>query len=203
MEQSTAVWFLIVLALVTANLPFLIERPLLVLPWARAGEPARPSWQRWLESLVFFVVLVALAYFARPVIGTATFSGGDPSSVLLFLARLAGVLVAAVALLSYAGWRLRGASVQKPFFERLLEVLVFFGLVGMLGFGFELNIGNPFVQGWQFYAVALSLFLVLSYPGFVYRYLMRHHTSSTKDPAEKAARRQAANRPPRAASPRG
>jgi fatty acid desaturase len=168
MEQSTAVWFLIVLALVTANLPFLIERPLLVLPCARAGEPARQSWQRWLESLVFFVVLVA-----------------------------------AVALLSYAGWRLRGASVQKPFFERLLEVLVFFGLVGMLGFGFELNIGNPFVQGWQFYAVALSLFLVLSYPGFVYRYLMRHHTSSTKDPAEKAARRQAANRPPRAASHRG
>lgn len=187
MEQSTAVWFVIALAIVTANLPFLVERPLLTLPWTRTGD-ARPSGARWLESLVFFVLLVALGYFIRPLIGTATFSGADPLSVLLFLGKLAGGLIAAILLLSYTGWRLRGVAVHKPFFERLLEVLVFYALVGMLGFGFEMNIGNPFTQGWQFYAVSLSLFLVLAYPGFVYRYLMRHHTPARKGPAAKPVR---------------
>jgi phosphoglycerol transferase MdoB-like AlkP superfamily enzyme len=200
MEQSTAVWFVIVLAIVTANLPFLIERPLLALPWARAGDPSRPAGLRWLESLVFFVLLAALAYFVRPVIGNATFSGGDPASIMLFLVKLAGVLVVAVLLLSYAGWRRRGAAVHKPFFERLLEVLVFFVLVGMLGFGFEMNIGNPFQQGWQFSAVSLSLFLVLGYPGFVYRYLMRHRTPGKKDAAAKPSRRPAAGQSSRAAT---
>jgi len=175
MNQSMAVWFIIALALVTANLPFALQRHLLVLPWAQAGERDRPFWTRWLESLVFFVLLVALAYFTRLVIGKAVFSGGDPVSVLLFLAKLAGVFVAAVVLLSYAGWRHRGAGVRKPFLARLLELVMFYALVGMLGFGFEMNIGNPFAQGWEFYAVTACLFLVLAYPGFVYRYLLRTH----------------------------
>ncbi|TAM87331.1 MAG: DUF2818 family protein [Candidimonas sp.] len=173
MDQSTAVWFVIGLAIVTANLPFLIERPLLAVPWEHAGEPARARWMRGLESLVFFVLLVALGYATRPLIGSATFSGGDQASVLLFLVKLVAVLGGAAALLSYPGWRLRGAPVAKPFFERLLELLVFYGLVGALGFGFEANIGNPFPQSWQFYVVSLCLFVVLGYPGFVYRYLMR------------------------------
>ena len=44
MTQEFAVWFLIGLSLVTANLPFVLRRPLLALPWAqRAGEPPRPA----------------------------------------------------------------------------------------------------------------------------------------------------------------
>lgn len=219
MEQVTAVWFVIVLALVTANLPFVIDRPFLALPWQQAGGAKLPSWQRWLESLVFFVLLVALAYFVRPIIGKAVFAGSDPVSVLLFMLKLVGVFVAAFVLLSYEGWRAgrsaarnrqqaamptdaaaadaavtgsgdqanglpaakprrpgkRSQAPTKSFFVRLLELLVFYALVGMLGFGFEKNIGNPFVQGWQFYAVTLCLFIVLGYPGFVYRYQLRGH----------------------------
>src|SRR3546814_5955088 len=92
MEQLTAVWFIIVLALITANLPFALERPLLVLPWAQTDQADQSFWLRWLESLAFFVLLAALAYFVRPIIGTAVFSGSDPVSVLLFLAKLLGVL---------------------------------------------------------------------------------------------------------------
>jgi hypothetical protein len=211
MEQATAVWFIIALALVSANLPFVIERPLLALPWQQAGGAKLPAWRRWLESLVFFVLLVAFGYFVRPVIGKAVFAGSDPVSVLLFMLKLVGVFVVAFVLLSYEGWRggrdagkpeagsgaqpatgpggatagspdasqgLRGKKARKPsksFFDRLLEVLVLYALVGMLGFGFETNIGNPFVQGWEFYAVTLCLFLVLAYPGFVYRYQLRGH----------------------------
>src|SRR5690606_17879016 len=90
-----------------------------------------------------------------------------------FLGRLLAVLIAAVLLLSYPGWRFRAAVVQKPFLARLLEVLVLYLMVGTLGFAFEANIGNPFQQGWEFYAITLSLYLVLAYPGFVLRYLLR------------------------------
>ncbi|WP_430626826.1 DUF2818 family protein [Yanghanlia caeni] len=76
-------------------------------------------------------------------------------------------------MLAYPGWRNRGRVVQKSFFERLLELLVFYGLVGVLGFALEANLGNRFPQGWEFYAITFSLFLVLGYPGFVWRYLMK------------------------------
>jgi len=104
MNQTLAVWLLIALALVSANLPFLTERVLAVLPWKRAGA-------------------------------------------------------------------------AKPFWLRLLELLVYYGLVIALGFAFETALGNPFKQGWEFYAITLSLYLVLGYPGFVYRYLFKRHPS--------------------------
>ncbi len=62
----------------------------------------------------------------------------------------------------------------KSFWLRLVEVFVFYAVVVAIGFAFEAQIGNRFNQGWQFYAITLSLFLVCAYPGFVWRYLMRH-----------------------------
>lgn len=173
MDQSSAVWILIVLALVTANLPFLIERPLLMLPWAQPGERARPLWLRWAESLVFFALLVALAYAVLVLIGQSFFAGASAAALGLLVLKVVVAMAVAAAILAYAGWRNRGLAVHKPFFVRLLEVLVFYGLVGTLGFAFEANIGNVFRQKWEFYAVTLSLFLVLGYPGFVYRYLLQ------------------------------
>ncbi|WP_372686275.1 DUF2818 family protein [Castellaniella sp.] len=64
-------------------------------------------------------------------------------------------------------------AAAKPFVDRFLEVLVGYVLVGTLGFAFELNLGNAFAQGWEFYAVTLALFLVLGYPGFVWRYMLK------------------------------
>ena len=72
------------------------------------------------------------------------------------------------ALLPY---RRSGASAIKPFWLRLFEVLVFYLVVGAIGFAFENSLGNRFAQGWQFYAITLCLYLVMAYPGFVYRYL--------------------------------
>jgi hypothetical protein len=68
-------------------------------------------------------------------------------------------------------YRRSGASAVKPFWLRLLEVLVFYLAVGAVGFAFESSLGNRFSQGWQFYAITLCLYLVMAYPGFVYRYL--------------------------------
>jgi hypothetical protein len=62
---------------------------------------------------------------------------------------------------------------DKSFFLRLIELLVLYGLVGLLGYLFENTLGNPFKQRWEFYAITFSLFVVLAFPGFVIRYLMR------------------------------
>ena len=105
MTQSVAVWLLIALALVSANLPFLSERILAVLPYRRGGAPA-----------------------------------------------------------------------VKPFWLRLLEVPVFYLLTGAVGHAFEGALGNRFTQGWEFYVITLCLYLVLAYPGFVFRYLYRRRS---------------------------
>lgn len=110
MSQTLAVWLLIVLALVCANLPFLNERLFALFVWRRGGMP-----------------------------------------------------------------------VPKPFWLRLIELLVFYLIVGALGFAFESTLGNRFSQGWEFYAIALCLFLVMAYPGFVIRYLFKRRRPARRD----------------------
>lgn len=70
-------------------------------------------------------------------------------------------------------WRPRREGKGKSFWLRFLEVLVFYGIVVVIGFAFEAQLGNRFRQTWEFYAVTLAIFLVCAYPGFVWRYLMR------------------------------
>jgi len=63
---------------------------------------------------------------------------------------------------------------RKPFWMRLIELTVFYALLGILGYFLESRIGMVFSQGWEFFAVTVCLFFVFAYPGFVYRYLRRH-----------------------------
>jgi hypothetical protein len=101
MNQSAAVWLLILLAVVAANLPFINERLL-------------------------------------AVISVKSFADGI-----------------------------------KPFWVRVFELLFWYGVIGLLGMLFERMIGNTFSQRWEFYVTALSLFVVLAFPGFVVRYLLK------------------------------
>ena len=66
-----------------------------------------------------------------------------------------------------------GQARRKPFLARLLELLVLYFLVGLVGYLLESRIGNVFAQGWEFYAVTGCLFLVLAFPGFVFTYLRK------------------------------
>lgn len=174
MDQSLVIWILIGLGLITANLPFLSDRHLLLLPWQHEGEPGRAGWLQLVLSVLFFAVLAGLAWAALVFISGAFFVLADVASVLLYLLRLALAVLLVGALLWVPGRMNRGHSVNKPFAARLLEVLVFYALTGVLGFAFETSIGNPFAKNWEFYAITLCLFLVMAYPGFVYRYLLRH-----------------------------
>lgn len=98
MSQSFAVWLVIVLALVAANLPFMNQRLL------AAGPLLRNKTLPW----------------------------------------------------------------------RLVELVVLYLLVGGMGLLLEHRAGQIAPQGWEFYAITGTLFLTLAFPGFVYRYLLKH-----------------------------
>ncbi len=61
----------------------------------------------------------------------------------------------------------------KPFIVRVGELIVLYVLVGIVGLTLERMIGNAFAQRWEFYATTFTLFLVMAFPGFVLRYLLR------------------------------
>jgi hypothetical protein len=62
----------------------------------------------------------------------------------------------------------------KPAWVRLLELAVLYFLIGALAFLLEARIGNVFTQVREFYMITVPLFLVLAFPGFVWRYLRKH-----------------------------
>jgi len=72
-------------------------------------------------------------------------------------------------------WPSPAGNRHKSGWLRLLELIVLYFVVGSLGYVLESRAGNVFVQGWQFYAVSFSLFLVFAFPGFTLRYLVKHH----------------------------
>lgn len=57
---------------------------------------------------------------------------------------------------------------------RLGELVVLYFLSGGVGLLFERRVGQIAPQGWEFYAVTGALFLVLAFPGFIWRYLLKH-----------------------------
>jgi len=208
MTLSVAVWLVIFSALVMANLPFALDRPLAA--WGWAGPRGTGPGLRWLRCLVFLAGVALWSYGTLALVGGA-FAGGGGAAGLFLVKLLVSVAVMAAWLYwpglpgragasgtgssdaptvaaqpqsaeppaqpaPLAGRRL--AAPVKPFIDRFLEVLVSYVLVGTLGNALELNLGNAFTQGWEFYAVTLALFLVLAYPGFVWRYMLkarRHH----------------------------
>jgi formate hydrogenlyase subunit 3/multisubunit Na+/H+ antiporter MnhD subunit len=69
-----------------------------------------------------------------------------------------------------------GQARNKPFVARLLELLVLYFLVGAFAWLLESRIGNVFAQRWEFYTVTGCMFLVLAFPGFVFRYLRKRRS---------------------------
>ncbi len=89
------------------------------------------------------------------------------------------VLAALAANLPFINQRLFGLlplrRAVKPFWMRLIELAILYGVTGLVAYGLESRAGNAFSQGWEFYAITICLFIVLAFPGFVYRYLRPKH----------------------------
>jgi hypothetical protein len=64
---------------------------------------------------------------------------------------------------------------EKPIWLRLIELFVLYGLVGAVAYMLEARIGTASQQTWEFYAITIFFFIVLAYPGFVFRYLRKRH----------------------------
>ena len=61
----------------------------------------------------------------------------------------------------------------KTLWMRVAELVLLYFLVGALGLALEQYAGQIAPQRWEFYATTFTLFVVMAFPGFVLRYLLR------------------------------
>ena len=66
-------------------------------------------------------------------------------------------------------------SGNKSGWTRVFELLVLYFVTGAVAYALEARIGNVFAQVKEFYMITVPLFVVLAFPGFVLRYLRKHH----------------------------
>lgn len=66
---------------------------------------------------------------------------------------------------------------NKTLGVRLLELVIYYFLAGGFGLLLENRAGQIAPQGWEFYAITGALFITLAFPGFIYRYLLKHHAA--------------------------
>jgi hypothetical protein len=81
------------------------------------------------------------------------------------------------ATMPFASDRLMGLvawNKPKTLGIRLLELVVCYFLVGGVALVLEKNAGQIAPQGWEFYAITGTMFVTMAFPGFVYRYLLKH-----------------------------
>ena len=57
----------------------------------------------------------------------------------------------------------------------LLEMLIWYAVIGVLGYLLESSIGNTFPKRWEFFAVTVCLFLVAAFP---WRFLIKHRNET-------------------------
>jgi hypothetical protein len=87
------------------------------------------------------------------------------------------ILALVAANLPFVTMRLFGVMrcESKSMGLRLLELGVLYLVVGGIALTLENAAGAIYPQGWEFYAVTVFVFVTFAFPGFVYRYLWRHH----------------------------
>ncbi len=56
---------------------------------------------------------------------------------------------------------------------RLLELVLWYFIVGLIALALEHQAGQVAPQGWEFYTITGALFLTFAFPGFAYRYLFK------------------------------
>lgn len=65
-------------------------------------------------------------------------------------------------------------ATDKPIAWCLLELIILYFVIGFIAvYAENATIGQIAPQGWEFYAVTACLFLVFSFPGFIYKTLWR------------------------------
>jgi hypothetical protein len=63
---------------------------------------------------------------------------------------------------------------RKTLKIRFAELGMMYFATGGLGLLLEKRAGQIAPQSWEFYAITLTLFITFAFPGFVFRYLLKH-----------------------------
>lgn len=100
---------------------------------------------------------------------------GMSQSFSIWLVVLVALALANLPFLSHRLLAVVPLKQPKSLGQRLLELVVFYGLAGGLGLLLEQRAGQIAPQSWEFYAITGTLFLTFAFPGFVFRYLLKHH----------------------------
>lgn len=95
------------------------------------------------------------------------------SSSYVWLVLLAATLAANLPFLNNRWLGVIPRALPKTLWMRLLELVIWYFLVGGLGLVLEQHQGQIYPQGWEFYATTAALFVTLAFPGFVFRYLLK------------------------------
>lgn len=96
-------------------------------------------------------------------------------SLSVWLVVLVAVTLANLPFLSHRLFAVVQLSQPKSLGLRFMELVVFYFLAGGLGLLLEQRVGQIAPQTWEFYAITGTLFLTFSFPGFVFRYLLKHN----------------------------
>ena len=100
-------------------------------------------------------------------------------SASVWLVLLVGLLAANLPFLTERVFGVvRLASGAKSLAVRLGELVVLYFLAGGVGLLFERRVGQIAPQGWEFYVVTAAMFVVLAFPGFTWRYLLKHRKAA-------------------------
>lgn len=86
---------------------------------------------------------------------------------------LAGVAANLPFLIGRIFFVVKPSAPTKAFGWCLAELFVLYLAVGGVALALEARSGQIYPQGWEFYAMTGCMFLVLAYPGFVWRYLWK------------------------------
>ncbi|MDO5667844.1 MAG: DUF2818 family protein [Alcaligenaceae bacterium] len=160
MFPESSFWLIIGIAAFIALLPFFTEKSFVFVPWRQDGESKSTSaWLIVARAFLQWFLIIFAAY---------TMANSSNQSFQLF-AFVASLILFALPVLT--------VSKQVPvkiFAVRIFELLGFFFFVGGIGFVIEGFYANAHSQQWQFYAIALCLYIVLAYPGFVFRHLYKN-----------------------------
>lgn len=98
-------------------------------------------------------------------------------AISVWLVLLAGLCAANLPFLNQRAFAVLPLRRPKSLPWRLAELLVLYFVVGGIGLALEKRAGQIAPQGWEFYAVTGALFLTFAFPGFVWRYLVKHRAS--------------------------
>lgn len=74
MDVSASSWFVILLSVFGANLPFLNERVFAVLPYPRA---VKPLWLRLVELLLLYALVLTIAWLVEGRVGKVATQGWE------------------------------------------------------------------------------------------------------------------------------